>query len=48
MKKTFFLLAGHKVQSPPPAGQTNPFFDPPVEKNSVQLGKKSLFCEFVV
>ena len=43
IKKWIFLLEGHKVNIIPPAGQTNPFFDPPVEKKSCATWEKHLF-----
>ena len=38
--KYFFLLAGHKVHFIAPREQTNPIFDPAVEKKSCATREK--------
>ena len=38
-----FLFSGHKVNLVPRAGQTNPFFDPPVAKKSYARHKNNFF-----
>ena len=44
VKPKISLCVGHKVHFIAPAGQPNPFFDPPLEKKLFATRKEHLFC----